>query len=177
MVNKRRVIQEAYERFTVHQFLNYFNRCHHTQFRVIAEPNPPEAIIQSAHTTRWVEVTTAFWSEEFAKELYSAASGGAHYMPVSDDLFIEPDAQFAAQFASVIKKKLEHASYEAVRDQYGRGYLLVSIQYPLFGAQTFHFMRRALADLRIHDRACFRSAYLIYEVAGSYQVTRWRLPQ
>lgn len=176
MANKRRPVQEAHERFTVDLFLENFNRWHHSQFHVIAEPNPPEAIIQSNHTIRWVEVTTAFWSSEFAIDLYSAATEGEQHKPSPDGVFIEPDAQFAAQFASVVKKKLEKETYELSRDLYGPGYLVVSIQYPLFGRDTLRFMERALSEVTINNRGCFRSIYIAYREFDRYKMILWRLP-
>lgn len=174
MVNKRRTVQEDHERFTVQLFLDELNRRHRSKYRVIAEPNPPEAIIQSGRRTRWVEVTAAFWTTAFAKDLYSYATEGEEHKPIGDGVFPAPDATFAANFASVVKKKLEKPTYDEARDRYGPGYLVVSIQYPLFGQDTPRFMQEAWSQLSVKDRGCFRSIYLAYRVFNEYRVILWR---
>ena len=63
MVDRRRSVKQQHERAVVQDFLAWWNARRGTQFKVIAEPNPPEAIIRSARATRWVEVTDAFWTE------------------------------------------------------------------------------------------------------------------
>ena len=174
MTNRRRPIQQAHERFTVSLFLDALNRRHRSQFQVISEPNPPEAIIQSNKTIRWVEVTTAFWSKDFAIDQYSYVTEGEKHKPIGDGVIVGPDAKFATQFVGVVRQKLEKQTYEAICDQYGPGYLVVSIQYPLYNPGTPRFMQRAWAKLSIADRNCFRSIYLIYRVISGYKVILWR---
>ena len=67
----RQEVQKAHEQFTTKLFLKWFNRKHRSQFIVVDEPDPPEAIIQSGKTTRWVEVTTVYWNAAFAQALNS----------------------------------------------------------------------------------------------------------
>jgi hypothetical protein len=62
----RRPVQQEHERAYVDHFITWFNRAYRTNFKVIDEPNPPEAIIRSSRTTRWIEVSTAFWSNAYA---------------------------------------------------------------------------------------------------------------
>ena len=78
----RRPIQQAHERAYVQHFLDWFNRAYHTDFKVVSEPNPPEAVIRSSRTTRWVEVSTAFWNEAYARDLYSYATPGETHRPL-----------------------------------------------------------------------------------------------
>ena len=174
MVSSRRLVQEAHERFTVNLFLDNFNRCYHTDFKVIAEPNPPEAIIESKKSTRWVEVTDACFSAEFATDIYSYATPGETHKPIRDGLLIGPDAQFAKNFVTVVKKKLEKSSYEPFRNEYGKGYLIVSIQYPLFGQDTLRYIRRAWDEIQINDKNCFRSIYIAYRTFNVYKVSLWK---
>ena len=104
MTNQRRHLQEAHEKFTVSLFLDNFNHYYHTDFKVIEEPNPPEAIIQSKRSTRWVEVTTAYMSKEFAIDINSYATQGETHKPSREGLIVGPDAQFAGQFVDAVKK-------------------------------------------------------------------------
>lgn len=64
----RRDTQQAHERAQVGAFVAWLNSRYRANYEVVAEPNPPEAIIRSGRTTRWVEVTDAFWSDEFAQD-------------------------------------------------------------------------------------------------------------
>jgi hypothetical protein len=174
MVTNRRATQEAHERFNVETFLDELNRRHHSSYLVTSEPNPPEAIIQSKRKTSWVEVTSAFMNRSFAEDAWSFATPGEQHRPRPNEVILGPDAQFAANFVATVKKKLEKKSYEPFRDQYGPGYLVVSIQYPLYGRDTLRFMRRAWELTTFSDLGCFRSIYLIVRMFNGYQVTLWR---
>jgi len=59
-MSDRRPIQQALERAYVDYFLDWFNRAYRTDFKVISESNPPEAIVRSSRATRWVEVALPF---------------------------------------------------------------------------------------------------------------------
>lgn len=174
MVSSRRLVQIDHERFVVSTFLNEINRRHRSTYRVVEEPNPPEAIIRTGRITRWVEVTTAFWNDAFAKDVFSYATPGEMHKPISEGPYVGPDAMFARRFVSVVKQKLEKASYEKVRAKYGKGYLVVSIQYPLFGRDTGVFMQRAWAEQTINDRGCFRSIYFLRRAFKDYALELWR---
>lgn len=174
MANGRRGVQQRHERHTVEVFLAALNGRHRAHFRVVEEPNPPEAIIRSRRTTRWVEVVTAYWSEAFAKDVHSHATEGERHEPIGNGCFTNMTPEFAERFATVIKQKLEKTSYVHARETFGPGYLVVSIQFPFYGKETPHFMRRALAGRTIADLGCFRSIYLVYRHLSGYKVCRWR---
>lgn len=168
----RRAIQESHERAQVATFLQWLNTRYRSKFVVIAEPNPPEAVIRSGHTTRWVEVTDAFWSDAYAMDEYSYATPGELHKPIRSGPFVEPDAHFAARFVDVIRKKLEKKSYLPSKETYGPGYLLVPVMYPLFSSHSLWCMKEAWVHTAIHDLGCFRSVYMTYR-AGSVPVQRW----
>lgn len=174
MVTNRRATQEAHERFNVNVFLRELNRRHRSTYEVVSEPNPPEAIIQSKGKTNWVEVTSAFMNQEFAVDSWTFATPGEKHRPRQDGVIVEPDAQFAANYVAVVKKKLEKKSYEPFRDRYGPGYLVVSVQYPLFNNDTSLYMRRAWETATFSDLGCFRSIYLVIRQYSGYRVTLWR---
>jgi len=174
MVSNRRATQEAHERFNVNTFLEEINRRHRASYQVIAEPNPPEAIIRSKKTTSWIEVTAAFMSREFAEEAWSYATPGEKPRPMSSNVIIGPDAEFSRNFVATVKKKLEKVSYVPFREKYGPGYLVVSVQYPLYGRDTPRFMQQAWSNTEINDRGCFKSIYLVIRRYRGYQVSLWR---
>jgi len=74
--NPRSTIKAKHEQFQVGLFIDELNRRHRSNYRVIAEPDPPEAIIRSGRTTRWAEVVTAYWNDAYAKDLNSYATPG-----------------------------------------------------------------------------------------------------
>ena len=174
MANNRRSIQEAHERFTINMFLQELGHRHRARYQVIEEPNPPEAIITTGRTTSWIEVTTAFLSTGFAKDLYSYATPGETHVNSGDGVYVEPDAQFARNFVDVVRKKLEKKSYETFRDRYGPGYLVVSIQNPHFSRHTALAIQKAWTTAIIKDRGCFRSIYHIRRMYKGYKVELWR---
>lgn len=174
MTNARQDVKTKHERFVVNDFLQKLNHRQHCDYRVIAEPNPPEAIIQSKRRTSWVEVTCAFWTDAWAKDKYSAATEGEPYTPVPEGGYANMTAIFSNRFAEVVRKKLEKPTYEAARDEHGPGYLVVSIQNPFFGKSDLPHMQRALAALDVKDLGCFRSIYLHYQVFDFYVLAKWQ---
>jgi hypothetical protein len=173
MTNPRRSIQEAHERFVVKQLLDALNRRHRASFVVTAEPNPPEAIIHSGRTVRWVKVVTAFWNKAEAKDLYSYATPGEQHVPGNEGLLMNMTPEFSKSFAVTVQSKLEKSTYLPFRELYGPGYLAVSIQFPFFGRDTLPFMRRQWRSREVQDLGCFRSVYLVYRLFNGYQIERW----
>lgn len=168
----RRETQQAHERAQVATFLQWLNARYRSKFEVVAEPNPPEAIIRSGRTTRWVEVTDAFWSDVYAQDEYSYATPGEVHKPIGSGSLVGPDAQFAERFVDVIRKKLEKTSYLPSKASYGPGYLLVPVMYPLFTAQSLWYMKQVWARTEINDLGCFRSVYITH-CARASSVQRW----
>jgi hypothetical protein len=140
---------------------------------VVEEPNPPEAIISSPRTTRWVEVGTAFWNEAYAQDLYSYATPGEEHKPVSNGPFKGMDKRFAKSFASVLKKKLEKTSYIPWRDRYGPGYLILPIKHPWFDRTTVGIMKEVWRTCTVKDIGCFRSIYIAFPSLGRIGFKRW----
>ena len=121
-----------------------------------------------------MEVTTAYMSKEFAIDINSYATQGETHKPSREGLIIGPDAHFAGQFIDAVKKKLEKSTYEPSREKYGKGYLIVSIQYPLFGKDTLRFIRRAWNKSHVNDKNCFKSIYITYRTFNGYKVSLWK---
>jgi hypothetical protein len=173
MTNPRHAVKQAHERFQVGLLIAELNKRHGSRFVVISEPEPPEAIIQSNRTTRWVEVVTAYLNSDFARDLNSFATVGEVHRSSSGTLIVEPDRQSAQNFISVVKGKLEKSTYIPFRDRYGPGYLLVSIQNPLFDSDTLAAIDELWHAANIDDQDCFRSIYLTYRSECGYKIRRW----
>lgn len=156
-MNRRRAIQRAHERAQVEAFITWLNSRYGARYEVVAEPNPPEAIIRSGRTTRWVEVTDAFWSDAFAQDEYSYATPSEKHKPIGNGPFVGPDAQFAARFVDAVRKKLEKTSYLPSVQAYGPGYLVVPIMYPLFNSHSLWYMKQAWVPNPSFHRICAES--------------------
>jgi hypothetical protein len=169
----RRPVQQAHERFFVEQFLNWFNSAYRSNFQVVSEPNPPEAVIRSSRTTRWVEVSTAFWNSAYAQDLYSFATPDEEHKPIASGSYHNMDRNFVSKFVSVVKKKLEKTSYVRWRDKYGPGYLIVPIKHPWFDGETVRLMKKAWADCAVNDIGCFRSVRIAFPSRNEIRFFRW----
>lgn len=176
MTNPRHAVKQAHERYQVGLLLKALNHRYRSRYVVTSEPEPPEAIIKSSRTTRWVEVVTAYMNADFAKDLNSFATEGETHHSISGQLIVGPDEEFSRNFVSVVRAKLEKKTYEEFRDRYGPGYLLVSIQYPLFGADTLLSIAEHWHAANINDLQCFKSIYLTYRIENGYRVKRWKPP-
>ena len=169
----RRPIQQEHERVYVGQFLAWFNSSYRSNFQVVDEPNPPEAIIRSSRTTRWVEVSTAFSSGPYAHDLYSFATPNETHKPLGSGPFMGMDESFAKQFAIVVKKKLEKTSYVPYREKYGPGYLVIPVMNQWFNEQTMNHMKEAWAACSVNDLGCFRSVFIATSSENKVKFSRW----
>jgi len=174
MPNPRSLIKEKHERYQVGLLVDELNRRHRSTYQVVAEPDPPEAIIRSGRTTRWAEVVTAFWNEAYARDLNSYATPGETHVCVGKGPFMDMDHEFASKFVIAVKSKMEKKGYVPFREQYGPGYLVASIQYPFLDAHTFECIREEWHRGQVNDLGCFRSIYVTFRVNPGYRVVRWK---
>lgn len=177
MTNPRHAVKQAHERYQVGLLLKTLNARHGSSYEVISEPEPPEAIIRSNRTVRWVEVVTVYLNADFAKDVNSFATKGEVHHSTSGKLIVAPDEQFSQNFVSVVRAKLEKNTYEKYRDLYGPGYLLISIQNPFFGDSLLSTIGEHWQMSVINDLGCFRSIYLTYRQERGYRVRRWTPPR
>lgn len=175
MPNLRSTIKKKHERFQVGLLIDALDRRHRSNYRVIAEPDPPEAIIQSRRTTRWAEVVTAYWNDAYAKDLNSFATPGESHVSIGNGPFMNMDEEFAPKFVTAVKSKLEKKAYIPFRDKYGPGYLLVSIYYPFLDSNAMELVEKMWTQATVNDLGCFRSVYVTFRVYEGYKVVRWKL--
>lgn len=174
-MTNRRPIQQAHERALVRDFLNWLNSRRSTQYVVISEPNPPEAIIRSVRVTRWVEVTDVFWTDDYARDLYSYATLGETYKPVGRGPYQDMDDQFARNFVKVLHRKLTNKSYKPFFDQYGRGYLVLCMQHIWFDGNTIQVMKEYWDKTKKQDLGYFKEAYITFSSLNHRYFRRWQL--
>ncbi len=134
-------VKKQHERAIVARFLNFYNDANGTHFVVDSEPEPPEAIAKDGDNYIWLEVTDAYWSDEYAKDLNSFATGEAP-QPVGGGPFMNMDAQHAERFVRLVRNKLSKSSYKPACDAHGKGILIVGMISPFFNETTIKFMRR-----------------------------------
>ncbi len=140
-MNRRSDIQKQHERSLIQSFLEWFNSELKSNYVVIDEPDPPEAIIRDGNDTTWIEVADAFHSDEFAKDLYSYATPGEDHQPMPSGPHFQMDSQFTYRFISVLKKKLGKKSYLPFKEKFGPGQLIICIQHSWFDAGTVEEMK------------------------------------
>lgn len=167
-------VKRDHELYNIREFLDWHRQRYKSAFRIVERPDPPDAIIRSGRTVRWVESTTAFWNKAYARDEYSYATPGEVHKPMPKVPFhVGPDEVFAANFIDLVRQKLEKTSYEKFRDQYGPGYLVVRVMYPLFGAWTMQLMKDAWMRALVTDKGCFRSVYIAFRSRNGLAFMRW----
>lgn len=170
----RKPIKQAHERFHVNNFLDWFNRAYNTDFRIVSEPDPPEAIIRSSNRTSWAEVSTAFLNAAFAQDIMSYATPEEKHQSTAGNLVVDPDYQFAHSLVGVIKKKLEKKAYKPFFEQYGHGYLIVPIHNPFFDDASMLCAKEVWLNTEISDLGYFRSIRVAYVAMGKWQLKLWK---
>jgi len=171
----RRPIQIRHERAVIQNFLTWINSRRGTRFKIIEEPNPPDAIIKSVHSTRWVEVTDAFFSNSYARDLYSYATPGEEHKPIEPGPYYYPDASFVFRFVDVLSSKLKKQSYLPYLEKYGAGFLIVPIQYPLFDGQTINIMKKRWLSMQpVENLGCFKEVYITFSSLNRPTFLRWK---
>lgn len=172
-MTNRREIKKQHERFHIENFLQWFNNTYKSDFKVIKEPDPPEAIIQSSRTTRWVEISTAFWNQNYAKDLNTFATTGEEHEPIQKGVHMNMDSEFSKNIVNVIIKKLEKQSYIDVKQEYGKGYLIIPIYFPFFDSDTIDLMKYEWAKRKYKNLNCFRSVRICYRSLNNWVYYRW----
>lgn len=176
-MNKRRPVQENHEHFLVDKFITWWASQTREQFRVISRPHPlpPEAIVKSDERTTWIEVTDAFHSDEFAQDLYSYATVGEKHKPMGPGPYVDMDAQTAARFADLLKKKLSKQSYAEPYAKYGPGILLVGMQSPWFDHHTCDLMRDECENIDWStDRGYISCVFISFRSLNQQTFEEWR---
>lgn len=136
-MKSRAEIQSAHEFSVLHDGLAEHNRIHDLNLTVISRPDPPDAILSDGLSTTWMEVTDAFFSEEWATDLSSYDSIKGH-KPMARGLYMDMDKQFAINFCNLIIKKTTKNSYKPLVQKYGPGILVVGLESPWLDDETFY---------------------------------------
>jgi len=175
-MSNRRPVKDAHECFLVDAFISWWESQKNEQFHVISRPEPPEAIVRSDQRTTWIEVTDAFHSDEWAKDLYSNATPGETHEPMGPGPYVGMDAQSAARFAALLKKKLSKESYADAYKKHGPGILLVGMQSPWFNADTCEMMRNECQNIDWStNRGYFSHVFISFSSLNQQTFEEWKL--
>lgn len=170
----RRPVQKQHERAVLRDFLAWLNVRRGTQFEVIAEPDPPEAIIKSVRAIRWLEVTDAFWTKDYAQDIYSYATPGEEHKQVGAGPFARMDELFGRRFVQAVANKLNKPNYLPFLERYGKGYLLVPIHHPWFDGSTIQEMKCLWRSKQpVEDLGCFKELYIAFSSLNRRTFRRW----
>jgi hypothetical protein len=173
---RRHLVQKQHERAIVAAFLEYLNRRRRTNFVVIDEPDPPDAIIQSPRRICWIEVGSVYWNDEWARDLFSYATPREVHKPVESGPYYEMDSLFAERFVAVLRKKLANRCYTQWSHRYGPGYLVLPMLSPFFNKSTIHFMKDLwTSTANIKNLDCFGEIYLVSSNAGQSRCWKWHV--
>jgi len=177
MNSSRQIIQAQHEKSVVEAFLSWWkiNQCE--DLNVLHWPPhqvPPEAILKSSSRTTWVEVTDCFDSDDWARDRYSYATPQETHIPMSMES-IDMDERLARRFVALLKKKLEKSSYDQVKSEFGRGYLVICMDSPWFEPSVItNYMIPLSAKESWSDvRGSFHEVYLCFRSMGKKHFVKW----
>lgn len=173
-MTNRKPVKQAHERFHIENFLDWFNQAYKTDYKVIAKPDPPEAIIRSSKRTSWVEVSTAFLNSEFSQDVFSYATKGEEHKSISGRVTYNPDEQFAHSLVGVIKKKLEKKTYLEFYEKYGLGYLVIPIHNPFLDEASMSYAKKVWSKTKVNDCGYFRSIRVAFRSQGNWKLKQWK---
>lgn len=173
----RATIQDAHELAVLNATLAEHNRLHNLSLKVLSRPDPPDAILSDGQTTTWLEITDAFFSREWARDVssYAAAEKPADHIPMRRSEHIGMDEQLATTVCELILQKAAKPSYAPFVAAHGPGILVVGLESPWLDDETIVEISRKWAALGKPDISdTFSHVYLGYRNAGGNQAMAWQ---
>lgn len=168
-------IQEAHENAVLFDGLEEHNRSQGTAFKVVSRPDPPDAILSDGSATTWLELTDAFYSPDWARNLSSHNSIKGH-VPMARGPHFDMDRQFAETFCDLIQHKAGKASYRSSVQNYGPGILVVGLESPWLDDQTLDAITAEWCNRGSPDLSdTFAFIYIRYRAALKNTVRPWPL--
>lgn len=136
-MKSRAEIQDAHELAVLAAGLAEHNRFHGLVLQLVSRPDPPDAVLSDGSTTTWMELTDAFFSQAWARDLSSFNSTKGHE-PMSKGMYMDMDNQFAKNFCELLVKKANKFSYLPLLQQHGPGILVVGLESPWLDDETIN---------------------------------------
>lgn len=163
----REATRNKLTRDILQQFVAWLNVQKSSNMRIIAHPEPPDALVQSSRGVFWIEHADVPRNGDQAHELFSQLTPGESRhkhtgltINIYDTL---PDSAI-----TTLHKKLHKRSYNSVYNQHGPGLLLLNEMDPLFDQRTLNSIFERVQAYLKHDpkggRGYFSKVYLRYWV-------------
>jgi hypothetical protein len=170
-MNGRRPIHQKHEICVINDFISLNHKQTGELFEVISCPDPPDAILRSNQRTTWIEVTDAFYSDEWATDKYSYATPGEKHREMSPGPYIGMDEQLRNQFLEIVKQKLSKDSYSDASTKYDPGILIVGLDSPWSDEQTAEMIIEACKSKEFKEeyKSYFSHVFISYR-NFNYQV-------
>ncbi|MFZ3119521.1 MAG: hypothetical protein WA159_14530 [Variovorax sp.] len=169
----RAAIQDAHEIAVLRAALTEHNRLHGLTLELLSRPDPPDAILSDGKTTTWLELTDAFFSPEWARDLSSYAASEKH-IPMRSGPYMDMDALLAAKVCELICRKAAKSSYKPFISKYGPGILVVGLESPWLDDETLCEITRKWAGLgNPNISGTFSQVYLGYRDREGNKVMAW----
>ena len=173
-MKSRAEIQKAHEDAVLLAGLSEHNRLHSIELKVISRPDPPDAILSDGSITTWMELTAAFFSQAWAKDLSSYNSIKGH-LPMASGPYMDMDKQFAKNFCDLLQRKVGKSSYQPIINQHGPGILVVSLESPWLDEESLTAIDEEWAERGSLDVSqTFAHVYLRHRAGGGDIVRLWK---
>jgi len=124
----RKQVKDAHEMAVIQQFVDCLNITTSSHFKVVAKPEPPDAVLFDECCSRWgwVEHADVYRTGDEAHEEWSAvAPDEAHYVHQESPI-CEPDDRFGSALTETLTEKLSKPSYVKAFEAYGPGILVLT---------------------------------------------------
>jgi len=176
-MGRRHTVTSANEDAEIADFLEWYNLKYGASFEVESRPDPPDAILRDRDTgiTTWVELTNAYYSAEWARDVHSHATAGRENFEMGH-IHEDMDKKTADNFVCISMKKLNSSSYDSVAEQYGMGILVVVVHSPWFDDQTVEEMENAWNEKDVENTSGnIGRMFYGWRFKGGYDFREWDL--
>lgn len=148
---KRREVKEHHENSVLDSFVTYMTKRGH-KIKICNQPDPPDAEIVLNGKKTWIEITDAFFSDEFARSLSSYMPDDVPHIPSGGGIVLDPDARFREIVTDVVEKKYQKQSIKSIFKSKGPGILLVGLYSPFLDPDEIRCIRQEISDQsKLHD--------------------------
>ncbi len=173
-MNSSAQIKKAHEDAVLIDALEEHNRLHGLKLALISRPDPPDAILSDGLVTTWMELTDAFFSRAWARDLSSYGSMKGH-KPMATGGYIGMDRQFAENFCDLVQQKASKQSYAPVVANHGPGILVVGLESPWLDDDTMYEVAEEWTARESPDISeTFAFVYVRHRAANGGIVLPWR---
>lgn len=149
----------------IEDFISFFNQ-KRSIYKLHDRPDPPDAVIENTFLKKyfWFEVTTVFFSKEWAIDLNSSADHNRVHKPMQQGPYVNMDDTVFQRTIKIFSEKNKKKSYDEVFSKYGKGMLVIKVYSP-WGVDNNLFVSIKNAIRRKNKRTLFNRVY-IYSTCG-----------